>query len=73
MQVSKIEELRVNEIEQVNGGLDGAACAVLTFSGGVMGGTIGAIGGGMFGPAGMAGGGMWGAGFGSSLARSFCS
>ncbi len=28
---------------------------------------------GMFGPAGMAGGGMWGAGFGSSLARSFCS
>ncbi len=29
MQVSKIEELRVNEIEQVNGGLDGAACAVL--------------------------------------------
>lgn len=72
MQVSKIEELNMDELELVNGGLEGAACAVLTFSGGVMGGTIGVIGGGMFGPAGMAGGGMWGAGFGSTFARSFC-
>lgn len=68
-----MQELTMNEIEQVNGSLGGAGCAVLTFSGGVMGGAIGVIGGGMFGPAAAAGAGMWGAGFGSSLARSFCS
>ena len=67
-----MRELNVNEVEQINAGLSGGACLALTFSGAVMGGTIGVIGGGMFGPAGMASGGMWGATFGSTIARSFC-
>lgn len=67
-----MRELNVVEIEEVNGGLDGGACFALTFSGAVMGGTIGVIGGGIFGPAGMASGGMWGASFGSTFARSLC-
>jgi bacteriocin-like protein len=65
-------ELSFNELKEINGGLDGGACLALTFSGAVMGGTIGVIGGGMFGPAGMASGGMWGASFGPAFARSFC-
>ena len=65
-----MRELNTCEIEEVNGG--SAACAVLTFSGGIMGGTIGVIGGGIFGPGGMAAGGMFGANFGATLARSLC-
>ena len=67
-----MKELNVNEIEQVNGGLDGGACLALTVSGGIMGGAIGFIIGGMFGPAGMGYGGMLGAEFGAGFSSSLC-
>ena len=64
--------LETKELKQISGGLDGGACLALTFSGAVLGGTIGAIGGGMFGPGGMAAGGVWGAQTGLAFASSLC-
>jgi hypothetical protein len=68
----KMRELSVNEVEDVNGGLEAGACLTLTVSSGIMGGTIGAIIGGLFGPAGMLYGGVFGANTGATLASSFC-
>ncbi len=67
-----MRELSVNEVEDVNGGLEAGACLALTVSSGIMGGTIGAIIGGLFGPAGMVYGGVFGANTGATLASSFC-